>query len=135
MIRVLLADDQPAIRSSLELVMEVYDDLQLVGEAVDGETAVKLCGEVQPDVVVMDMRLPHMNGIAATHLIRKQYPRTQVLALTSYPDDFPLQEILNAGAIGYLLKNITADELVMAIRVAHGNNGAFSSKATTALEG
>lgn len=132
MIRILLADDQPAIRSSLEAVMEVYDDLQLVGEAADGESAVKLCGEVQPDVVVMDMRLPQMNGIAATRLIRQNHPYTQVLALTTYPDDFPVQEMLRAGATGYLLKNITADELVEAIRAAHGHNGNGSPKTTAA---
>jgi NarL family two-component system response regulator LiaR len=117
--RILLADEQPAIRSSLQAVVACYDDLELVGEAEDGATAVKLCGETRPDVVVMDMMMPEMNGISATRLIRKHYPEVKVLALTSYPEDYSAQHVLEAGAVGYLLKNVSADELVTAIRAAH----------------
>lgn len=128
MIRVLLADDQPAIRSALCAAFFVYDDIELVGEATNGAKAVKLCAEVLPDVVVMDILMPDMNGATATRLIRQQYPSIQVLALTSFAEDYVVQGVLNAGAIGCLLKNISAEELVDAIR------GAYDSRPTLSPE-
>lgn len=117
-IRVLLVDDHAVVRSGLGAFLLAFDDLELVGEAGSGAEAVRLCGELNPDVILMDLMMPDMNGAEATTIIRKQYPQTQVVALTSYKEEELVHAVLKAGAIGYLLKNVTADELADAIRAA-----------------
>ncbi len=118
-IRVMLVDDHAMVRRGLAVFLMVYDDLQLAGEAESGEDSIQMCGEVLPDVVLMDMVLPAMDGAAATRAIRQRFPNVQVIALTSYKDKDLIKNALEAGAIGYLLKDVTADELARAIRAAY----------------
>ncbi len=117
-IRLMIVDDHVVVRSGLSAFLLAYDDLRLVGEAGNGEEGVRLCRQIQPDVVLMDLVMPGMDGIAATRAIREYCPQTQVIALTSFGEDERVQAVLKAGAIGYLLKNVSAEELVAAIRNA-----------------
>jgi len=132
-IRIMLVDDHTMVRRGLATFLKVYDDLQLAGEAADGEAAVRLCAEVRPDVVLMDMALPGMDGAAATRLIRQQFPHVQVLALTSFREGDLIKNALEAGAIGYLLKDVSAEELVRAIRAAHAGRATLSPEAAQSL--
>jgi NarL family two-component system response regulator LiaR len=132
-IRVMIVDDHQMVRRGLATFLKVFDDLEVVGEADSGETAVPLCKKLQPDVVLMDMVMRDMDGAAATRLIRKQSPSTQILALTSFKDEILVQSALHAGAIGYLLKDVSANELAQAIRSAHAGRPTISSEATEAL--
>lgn len=118
-IRVLVVDDHHMVRSGLIVNLEAFDDIGVIGEAGDGETAVDMCRHSCPDVVLMDMIMPRMNGIIATGLIRKICPSTQVIAFTSFAEEEAVQDILKAGAIAYLLKNASGDELANAIRLAY----------------
>ena len=132
-IRVMVVDDHMMVRRGLGTVLKVYKDLELVGEADKGETAVQLCAQLQPDVVLMDMVMADMDGAAATRLIRKQFPAIQVIALTSFKDEILVQSALQAGAISYLLKDVSANDLVEAIRAAHAGRATLSPEATQAL--
>lgn len=132
-IRVMLVDDHMMVRRGLASFLKVYDDLQLAGEAQSGEDAVRLCTELQPDVVLMDLVMPDMDGAAATRAIRQKLPRVQVLALTSFKEGKLIKNVLEAGAIGYLLKDVTADELARAIRAAHAGRATLSPEAAQAL--
>ncbi len=132
-IRVLLVDDHAIVRRGLATFLLVYDDLELAGEAGSGEEAVRLCAQLQPDVVLMDLVMPGMNGVTATRLIAEHRPRTQIIALTSFHDAELVQGALQAGAISYLLKNVTADELAAAIRAAHAGRATLALEATQAL--
>jgi len=117
-IRVLLADDQEMVRHSLATFLELYDDLQLIGEASDGAEAVRLCAEQHPNILLIDLVMPNMDGITATRMIHQENPDIQIIALTSFQDEEKIQAILEAGAIGYLLKNVSIDELSETIRKA-----------------
>ena len=132
-IRVLLVDDHAVVRSGLATFLMVYDDLELVGQASDGAEAIRLCGQTQPDVVLMDLVMPVVDGATATHEIRQQYPSVQVIALTSFPEEDLVQRVLRAGAISYLLKNVSADELANAIRAAHRGRSTLAPEAAQAL--
>jgi len=121
------------VRSGLAAFLSVYDDLELVAEAAGGEEALARCAEEPPDVVLMDLVLEGMDGAAATLAIRRQYPTIQVVALTSYREEALVQRALRAGAIGYLLKNVGADELAAAIRAAHDGRPTLAAEATEAL--
>jgi NarL family two-component system response regulator LiaR len=132
-IRVLLVDDHTMVRRGLATFIKVYDDLELAGEATNGEEAIQVCAEVLPDVVLMDIVMPDMDGVTATRAIREQYPEVQVIALTSFKDKGLVQDALQAGAIGYLLKDVSADELAQAIRAAHAGRGILSPEAAQAL--
>lgn len=132
-IRVMVVDDHMMVRRGLGTVLKVYKDLELVGEADKGETAVQLCAQLQPDVVLMDMVMADMDGAAATRLIRRQFPTIQVIALTSFKDDILVQSALQAGAISYLLKDVSANDLVEAIRAAYAGRATLSPEATQAL--
>lgn len=132
-IRVMLVDDHAMVRRGLATFLKIFDDLQLVGEAESGATAIKLCAEVKPDVILMDMVMPDMNGAAATRAIRQQFPQVQVIALTSFKEGDLVKNALEAGAIGYLLKDISADELARAIRSAHAGRATLSTEAAQAL--
>jgi serine phosphatase RsbU (regulator of sigma subunit)/DNA-binding NarL/FixJ family response regulator len=118
-IRVLIVDDHAVVRNGLATVLRIYDDLELVGEASNGKEAVDLCQQVRPDVVLMDLMMPIMDGAEATRTIRKRCPQIQVIALTSFKEKDLVQGALEAGAIGYLLKNVSTEELADAIRAAH----------------
>lgn len=132
-IRVMLVDDHTMVRRGLATFLSVYDDLQLAGEAESGAAAIRLCGEILPDVILMDMVMPDMDGAAATRTIRQQFPRVQVIALTSFKEGGLVKNALEAGAIGYLLKDVSADELVGAIRAAHAGRATLSPEAAQAL--
>ena len=132
-IRVLIVDDHAVVRSGLAAFLQVFDDLELVGEAANGQQALGLCAQVQPDVVLMDLVMPDMDGASATRAIRQQYPRAQVIALTSFREHELVQAVLQAKAIGYLLKNVTADELAEAIRAAHAGRPTLAPEVTESL--
>src|SRR6266511_2345583 len=132
-IRVLLVDDHAMVRKGLATFLRAFDDLQLAGEAENGLAAIQLCGEILPDVVLMDMVMPDMDGAAATRVIRQQFPQVQVIALTSFKEGDLVKNALNAGAIGYLLKDVSADELAEAIRAAHAGRATLSPEAAQAL--
>ena len=132
-IRVMLVDDHTMVRRGLATFLKVFDDLQLVGEAESGAAAIQLCGEILPDVVLMDMVMPDMDGAAATRAICQKYPQVQVIALTSFKEGDLVKEALEAGAIAYLLKDVSADDLVRAIRAAHAGRATLSPAAAQAL--
>jgi NarL family two-component system response regulator LiaR len=132
-IRVMIVDDHAVFRSGLTAFLKAYDDLEWVGDARTGEEAVQLCEKIQPDVVLMDLVLPGMDGAAATQVIHHRCPRTQVLVLTSFKEEELVQKALRAGAIGYLIKDIQANELAEAIRLAHAGQSILSPEAAQAL--
>ena len=132
-IRVLLVDDHAVVRSGLGAFLLAFDDLELVGEASGGEEAVRLCPQVRPDVVLMDLVMPGMDGAAATRAIRERCPHIQVIALTSFKEKELVQGALEAGAIGYLIKNVSADELADAIRAAYAGKPTLAPEAAQAL--
>jgi NarL family two-component system response regulator LiaR len=132
-IRVMLVDDHAMVRRGLATMLKVFDDLQLVGEAENGEAAVQLCAKVLPEVILMDMFLPVMDGAAVTKAIRQRFPQTQIIALTSFKEGKLIKNALEAGAIGYLLKDVSADDLVWAIRAAHAGRATLSPEAAQAL--
>ncbi len=117
-IRILLADDHKIVREGTRQLLEQSDDLSVVAEAATGEAAVQLCEELRPDVVVMDVHLPGINGIEATKLIRSRYPLIRVVVLSAYDDDRYVFPLLDAGANGYLLKTTSGASLADAIRSA-----------------
>jgi DNA-binding NarL/FixJ family response regulator len=116
MIRVLVADDQRVVREGLAMLVGLLDDVEIVGTAADGAEAVRMARETRPDVVLMDLRMPELDGSAATRRIRDELPETQVLVLTTYADDDSLFPALQAGARGYLTKDSSAEEIEQAIR-------------------
>jgi NarL family two-component system response regulator LiaR len=132
-IRVIIVDDHAVVRSGLGAFLLVFDDLELVGEAGGGEEAVRLCTQVQPDVVLMDLVMPGVDGAAATKAIRERCPQVQIIALTSFKEKELVQGALEAGAIGYLLKNVSADELADAIRSAHAGRPTLAPEAAQVL--
>ena len=132
-IRVMLVDDHAVVRSGLSAFLSVNPDLELVGEAENGQQAVVRAGLLQPDVILMDLMMPVMDGIAATQAIKRQNPRIQIIALTSFQEDELVQNALKAGAVGYLMKNVTARELATAIKSAKEGKMTLSSEAAQAL--
>lgn len=132
-IRVMIVDDHDMVRKGLAAFLMAKPDLELVGEAADGEHAVLICEKVQPDVVLMDLVMPKMDGAAATQAIRQRSPQVQVIALTSFQEKDLVQGALQAGAISYLLKNVSADELAEAIRAAHAGRSTLAPEALQAL--
>jgi NarL family two-component system response regulator LiaR len=121
------------VRKGLALFLKAFDDLELAGEAESGAAAIQLCGEILPDVVLMDMVMPDMDGVAATRAIRQQFPQIQVIALTSFKEGNLVKNALEAGAIAYLLKDVSANELARAIRAAHTGRATLSPQAAQAL--
>ncbi|HPP62554.1 MAG TPA: response regulator transcription factor [Anaerolineales bacterium] len=132
-IRVMLVDDHAVVRSGLGVFLLAHDDLELAGEASSGERAVAMCQQTQPDVVLMDLMMPGMDGVTATKLIREKYPAVQVIALTSFKEREMVEGALQAGAIGYLLKDVSADELAHAIRAAAAGKPTLASEAAQVL--
>ncbi len=132
-IRVMIVDDHTMVRSGLGAFIIAFDDLELAGEVGSGEEAIELCGNVRPDVVLMDLMMPGIGGVAAIGAIREKCPDTQVIALTSFAEQEHVQGALKAGAIGYLMKNISADDLANAIRDAVSGKPSLSAEAARAL--
>jgi NarL family two-component system response regulator LiaR len=132
-IRVMLVDDHNVVRSGLATFLKAYDDLELVGEAKNGLEAVHLCQRSMPDVILMDLMMPEMDGIAATGAILDDYPEIKIIAMTSFEDEELVQGVLAAGAISYLLKNVTSDELAKAIREAVSGRSTLSPEAARVL--
>ncbi len=132
-IRVLVVDDHGMVRRGLMTYLKNEADLQVVGEARDGREAVRLCEQLQPDVILMDLVMPELDGVAATGLIRKQWPHVQVIALTSFGEKELVQNALQAGAISYLLKNVTGSDLAAAIRAACAGRSTLAAEAIEAL--
>jgi NarL family two-component system response regulator LiaR len=132
-IRVLLVDDHNVVRSGLATFLRAYDDLELVGEAKNGLEAVRLCRQVKPDVVLMDLMMPEMDGIAATRAILAECPDIKIIAMTSFEDEQLVHGVLAAGAISYLLKNVASEELSKAIRDAVSGRSTLSPEAARVL--
>ena len=132
-IRVLIVDDHAVVRGGLSKFLQVHKDLELVGEAENGAEAVRLTRQLQPNVVLMDLKMPEMDGVVATREIRSKHPSVRVIVLTSFAEDNMVQGALQAGATGYLLKNISGAELAAAIRAAHAGRMTLSSEATEVL--
>lgn len=131
--RIMLVDDHAVVRSGLSAFLSVNPDLELVGEAENGEQAVVRAGILMPEVILMDLMMPVMDGVAATRAIKKQHPEIQIIALTSFQEDELVQNALKAGAVGYLMKNVTARELAAAIRAAKDGKMTLSPEAAQAL--
>ena len=117
LIRVMVVDDHPVVRDGLKNMLLAFDDLELISEAENGSAALALCQQNTPDVILMDIRMPVMDGILATGAILEQYPQVKIIMLTSYPDDNLVQKSLEAGAIGYILKSVTIDSMANAVPV------------------
>lgn len=117
-IRVVVADDQTAVREGLVLLLDLLDDVEVVGAAADGEEAVRLVDEYGADVILMDLRMPRLDGVAATRQIRARHPATQVVVLTTYAEDADILTALGAGALGYLTKDAGRAQIAHAIRAA-----------------
>ena len=132
-IRVMVVDDHTMVRRGLATFLKVYNDLVLAGEAESGEAAIQICGEVLPDVILMDMLLPKMDGAAAIREIRKKFPKIQIIALTSYKEENIIKNALESGAIGYLLKDVSANMLAQAIRDAYAGRATLSPDVTQAI--
>jgi NarL family two-component system response regulator LiaR len=132
-IRVMLVDDHDMVRRGLSVFLETFDDLELVGEASEGQEALHLCRKLRPDVVLMDLVMPGMDGVATTEAIYNELPNVHVIALTSFSDRSLVQRALQAGAIGFLFKNVPIDELAQAIRAARDGKPTLDPKAFRVL--
>lgn len=132
-IRVMLVDDHDMVRRGLASFLNVKPDLELVGEARDGKEAIREVSVCKPDVILMDLIMPDMDGAAATRQIRRKHPDIQIIALTSFQETELIREALQAGAIGYLLKNVSVDDLASAIRAAHSGQSILAPEVVQAL--
>jgi two-component system, NarL family, response regulator LiaR len=132
-IRVMIVDDHAVVRSGLSTFLFAYDDLEYVGEATGGADAVGKCVSLRPDVILMDLVMPDVDGAEATRRIKETCPEVQVIALTSYKEDDLVQGALKAGALSYLLKNVSADELATAIRAAAAGRPTLAPEAAQVL--
>jgi len=132
-IRVMIVDDHTMVRRGLAAMLRVKPDLKLVGEASDGRQALRVCEAVRPDVILMDLVMPRMDGTAAIRAVRRQWPGIRVIVLTSFKERELVQQALEAGAISYLLKNVSIDDLAQAIRAARDGQSTLAPEATQAL--
>ena len=132
-IRVMIVDDHAMVRKGLVAFLKTKTDLVLAGEASNGEEALEICEEARPDVVLMDLVMPKMDGAATTKAIRERWPHIRVIALTSFQEKELVQEVLQAGAISYLLKNVSVDELAEAIRAASAGRPTLAPEAAQVL--
>ena len=132
-IRVLLADDHAVVRQGFRMILGAQSDLEIVGEAGNGREAVELAAELKPDVVVMDVTMPELNGIEATRRVTAENPHIRVVALSMHKDSVYVREILRAGARGYLLKESVADDLVAAVRAVAAGEGYLSPAISNAV--
>ena len=132
-IRVVVVDDHAVVRKGLKAFIKSYPDLNCVGEAGDGEEAVSECRKTHPDVVLMDLLMPKMDGETAIRNIKTEFPEIQIIALTSFNEQNLIQKVLQSGAIGYLLKNVTGEELAQAIRAAKQGQPSLAPEAAKHL--
>lgn len=132
-IQVLLVDDHGMVRKGLRAYLQNQPDIEVVGEARNGREAVECCERLKPEVVLMDLIMPELGGVAAIRLIHQRWPELQVLALTSFQDKELVQDALQAGAIGYLLKNVSGEDLARAIRSAWAGRPTLAPEAVQAL--
>jgi NarL family two-component system response regulator LiaR len=132
-IRLLIVDDHKVVRNGLQVFISLYDDIEVVGEASNGQQALEQCATRQPDVVLMDMMMPVMDGPSATRLIREQFPEVQIVALTSFDDDKIVHQAIEAGAVGFLYKDVEEEELIGAIRNAREGRPVLAPEAMQAL--
>jgi len=132
-IRVMVVDDHDMVRRGLAAFLRIKPDLKLVGEARNGQEALDSCDELQPDIILMDLVMPEMDGATAIRLIRERCPKIQVIALTSFQEQALVEEALQAGAISYLLKNVSANNLAEAVRAAHAGRSTLAPEAVQAL--
>jgi DNA-binding NarL/FixJ family response regulator len=132
-IRVLLADDHELVRQGFKLILSAQTDMEIVGEAANGREAVQLATDLQPDIVVMDVAMPELNGIEATRRLSAAAPRARVVALSMHKDSVYVREILRAGARGYLLKDSPATDLVSAVRAVASGEGFLSPAVSNAV--
>lgn len=132
-IRVVLADDQPLVRAALQMVITEAEGIEVVGEARDGAEAVALAGELRPDVVVMDIRMPGTDGIEATRQITERHDGTHVIVLTTFDDDECVYDALRAGAAGFLVKDMALDDVLAAVRVVAAGDGLIAPAVTRRL--
>ena len=129
----MLVDDHDMVRRGLATFLKIKPDLELVGEAGNGRDALKICGDVKPDVILMDLIMPEMDGPTTTREIRQRWPDIQIIALTSFQDKELIRNALDAGAIGYLLKNVSVDELAGAIRAANAGQSTLAPEAVKVM--
>ena len=132
-IRVMSVDDHEMVRRGMKFLFQAFDDIEVVGTASSGEEALRLCGELQPDVILMDMVMPGLDGPDVTQAIRQQYPQVQILALTSFFEEDLVRRAMQAGAIGYLLKGASIDQLAEGIRAARAGQPTLAVEAMQAL--
>jgi NarL family two-component system response regulator LiaR len=132
-LKVLVVDDHGVVRKGLRTYLQNRPDMGVVGEARDGREALTLCEQLEPDVILMDLLMPELGGVAATRLIHQRWPGVRIIALTSFNDRELVRDALEAGAIGYLLKNVAGDELAEAIRAAHAGRPTLAPEAIQAL--
>jgi NarL family two-component system response regulator LiaR len=132
-IKVLLVDDHAMVRGGIKMFLKYYDGMELLGEAQDGEEALRFCENQRPDVILMDLMMPNMDGITATRMIKDKWPEIKIIALTSFDQKELVSGALKAGASGYLLKNSSAEELAEAIRMANNGQSVLSTRATQSL--
>lgn len=132
-IQIVIVDDHAMLRKGLAVFLNSYPDLKLVGEAANGKEAIALCADQHPDVVLMDLLMPIMDGITATRLIRGEFPDIQIIALTSFGEERLIKDVLEAGAISYLFKKISANDLANAIRAARDGVATYAPEVTDIL--
>lgn len=132
-IRVLVADDHAMVRTGLATMLKFFDEFVFVGEATNGQTAIDLCDELAPDLILMDMNMPAVDGVAATRTIRQKHPLIKVLALTGYAQDGQIKQALQAGVVGFLFKSVSLDELISAIHSAFAGQIILSPQAAESL--
>jgi two-component system, NarL family, response regulator LiaR len=132
-IKIVLVDDHVRVHQGIAAVMEAFDDLELIGQAANGQEAIDLCDELHPDVVIMDVLMPGMDGIEATRTIREYHPEIKILALSSSHDAAAVRAMLQAGAIGYLLKHSSIDDLAQTIRTVYAGKAVFSAELTSSF--
>lgn len=132
-IRIIIVDDHAVVRSGLGAVLDASEGVELVGEAGDGEEAIEVCETLKPDVVLMDLQMPKMDGVEATKVIRDRWPQIHIIALTSYKEKEYVEGVLKAGATSYLLKNVSAEELVSAIKKVVLDQPSLSPEAAQVL--
>ena len=132
-IQVMIVDDHPMVRDGLKVFLSVSPGMECSGEASSGEEALDLCRAVKPDVVLMDLLMPGMGGVAAIQAIRQRLPQVRIIALTSFAEPDLVQQAIRAGAVGYLLKNMTMGDLAEAIRAAYAGRSVMAPEATAAM--
>jgi NarL family two-component system response regulator LiaR len=132
-IRVMIVDDHGMVRLELAAYLKNNPDMEVVGEARNGREAIGMCEQAHPDVILMDLVMPELNGVAATRIINTKWPQMKAIALTSFQEKDLVHDVLQAGAIRYLLKNVSGEELARAIRGAYGGQSTLAREAVEAL--